>query len=159
VSRRHAGDTPDQDRTCEDALVSPTTRPPHPLREVTPSILQGVLLDFWWDQERLWRLDLPVTEVPTRELRWHLELPMWALDDSPFTLTPAQVAACPRRYAGQYTRTLAADLRFPIHVLDRPERLTVLDGMHRLLKAHILGQDTVLAKKVPTSRLDDIVHR
>jgi hypothetical protein len=84
---------------------------------------------------------------------------MWAMEGAPFTLTPAQVAACPRRFAGPYARTLAADLRFPIHVLDRPKRLTVLDGMHRLLKAHLLGHDTILAKKVPTSLLDDIVHR
>jgi hypothetical protein len=124
-----------------------------------PPILQGVLLDFWWDQERLWRLDLPVTEIPTQELHRQLELPMWTLDGAPFMLSPAQVAARPQRLAGQYARTLAADLRYPIHVLDRPQRLTVLDGMHRLLKAHLLGQDTVLTKKVPTSRLDDIVHR
>jgi hypothetical protein len=139
--------------------VTSTARLPHPLREVMPPILQGVLLDFWWDQERLWRLDLPVTEIPTQELRWHLELPMWAVDGAPFTLTPTQVAACPQRFTGQYARTLAADLSVPIHLLDRPERLTVLDGMHRLLKAHLLGHDTILAKEVPTSRLDDIVHR
>lgn len=84
---------------------------------------------------------------------------MWAFEGKPFTVTPDQVAADPRCFREQFARTLAADLRFPLHVLQRPERLTVLDGMHRLLKAHLAGHDTVFVKKVDFSQLDDIANR
>jgi hypothetical protein len=51
---------------------------------------------------------------------------------------------------------MAADLHFPLHFLERAERLTILDGTHRLLKASLLGQTTLVIKRVPTELLDDI---
>jgi hypothetical protein len=75
-----------------------------------------VLLDFWWDTERLWQLDLPVTEMPVERLTWQLTLPMWQIDGVPFQVSPAQVAANPDRYAAQYARTMAADTQFPLHM-------------------------------------------
>jgi hypothetical protein len=139
--------------------VGTLPRLPHPLREVMPSILQDVLVDFWWDQQRLWRLDLPVSQVPVAHLRWHLQLPLWSHEGNPFTITPDQVAACPQRFPEHHARTLAADPSLPLHLLDRPQRLTILDGAHRLLKAHLTGRHAVLAKKVPLDRLDNIAHR
>jgi hypothetical protein len=121
-----------------------------------PPVLNGIVLDFLWDHQRLWSLDLPVTRVPATELDWHLDLPMWAFEGRPFVLTPREVAQNPQAFPEQYARTLAADTRFPLHLIARPSRLTVLDGMHRLLKARMEGHRTVLAKKVPAERLDDI---
>lgn len=121
-----------------------------------PPALNDVVLDFAWDRERLWSLDLPVSQVPLAELDWHLDLPMWAYEGRPFVLTPKEVAEKPEVFREQYARTLAADTDFPLHLLERPGRLTVLDGMHRLLRAHMEGHTRVLAKKVPTGRLDDI---
>lgn len=131
-------------------------RKPFPLLHLLPDALRDVTLDFHWDLERLWRLDLPVTDVPVAELRWHLELPMWQFEGTHFAISPAEVAADPTRFHEQYARTMAADLRYPIHVLARPERLTILDGVHRLLKAHHLGHETIAVHQVPMDHLDDI---
>lgn len=132
---------------------------PFDLLDILPDELRGVLLDFAWQLDLLWSLDIPATEVPLDELRWHFDLPLWAVDGKYFHVTPAQVAADPERYSQQYARTLAADLSYPIHMLDRPVRMTILDGTHRLLKAHLLGHETVQVIKVPLSRLPDIASR
>ncbi|MCO8277971.1 hypothetical protein M1L60_46105 [Actinoplanes sp. TRM 88003] len=136
--------------------MSASMRQPFPLLEIMPPVLNDVVLDFVWDQQKLWSLHLPVTQVSVAELEWHLDLPMWSLNGRPFVLTPKEVAQDPERFRDQYARTLAADTRFPLHLLVRPNRLTVLDGLHRLLKAGIEGRKTVLVKMVPPARLDDI---
>ena len=124
-----------------------------------PPELHDVLLDFEWDLERLWQLDLAANTISVGELAWHLRLPLWAFAGRPFAVSPAEVAADPRRFHEQYARTLAADLRYPLHVLDRPERLTLLDGVHRLLKADLLGHRTVTVKLVPMDMLDRFAVR
>ncbi|MCM4084484.1 hypothetical protein [Paractinoplanes hotanensis] len=131
-------------------------RQPFPLLDVMPPVLDDVVLNFVWDRERLWSLDLPETWVPMAELGWHLRLPMWAFRGRPFVLTPEQVAQSPRAFSEQYARTFAADISFPLHVLERPNRLTVLDGMHRLLQARLKGCAGVVVKKLPIGRLDEI---
>lgn len=121
-----------------------------------PAVLRDVVLDFVWDRDRLWSLDLHVTWVPVAELDWHLGLPMWALNGRPFVVTPEQVARHPHAFREQYARTMAADMSFPLHVLDRPTKLTLLDGMHRLLRAHVNGSEAIQVKKLPVARLDEI---
>ncbi|HEY3502391.1 MAG TPA: hypothetical protein VGN37_06300 [Actinocatenispora sp.] len=133
-------------------------RLPFPLADQLPAALHGVLLDFWWDVEKLWALELPDTRLAVAELRWLLDLPMWAYGGAPFRVTPHQVAADPLRYAGQYARTMAADPRHPLHVTDRGGRLVVLDGMHRLLRAELAGRRDVAVRVVPGAALDAIAH-
>jgi hypothetical protein len=132
-------------------------RKPFPLLDVVPESLRGVMLDFLWSHEWLWALELPVRRVPVDELRWHLALPMWSSDGVAFTVSPEQVRTEPGRYPAQYTRTMAADVAFPLDALVRAEgHLTLLDGVHRLLKADLLGHVTVDVRELPTARLDEI---
>ena len=133
----------------------PKSRRPHPLLHLIPPVLRDVTTDFQWELERLWRLDLEPTPVSIRELDWHFDLPLWQYGGRPFMVGPNEVVADRERYREQYVHTMAADLRYPLHFLARPERLTVLDGAHRLLKAHLLGHETVLVIKVPMDLLDD----
>ena len=96
----------------------------------------GIVLDCEWEHERLWRLPLPVSTVPVRRAR----------------VAPAAAAVGARRRAvrdhagrgaagaarcipAQHARILAADLAFPLDLLDRPGRPTILDGVHRLARA------------------------
>ncbi len=83
---------------------------------------------------------------------------MWAFEEQPFVLTPREVAQSPQAFPEHHARMLAADTTVPLHLLARPNQLTVLDGMHRLLKASLEGRRTIPAKKVPTDRLDDIAE-
>ncbi len=134
-----------------------SSRKPISLLDAMPDVVRSVLPDFEWSRERLRGLQLPAERIATEDLRWHLTLPMWSFKNVPFTLSPEQVRADPGRYWEHYARTMAADLRFPIHALERPSgRLTVLDGIHRLLKADLLGHTTVRIKKISTDRLDEI---
>jgi hypothetical protein len=116
---------------------------------LVPPPLQGIILDFDWDRARLHALALPVDELALSELRWQLDLPWWRVEDRFFAVAPNQVRAEPARYAQHWQRTLAADLTFPIHVTETaPGRWTILDGVHRLLKADITGAPSILAKRV-----------
>ncbi|MFD7156441.1 hypothetical protein ACFV9C_17665 [Kribbella sp. NPDC059898] len=133
------------------------TRRPFPLP--IPPALTAYILDFHWNLDRLHALDLPVTELPLATLAHHLDLPFWAYD-GPFQITPRQVAADPVAYHAQYERTLSADLRHPIDVVHRPDdRLTILDGVHRLLRADLEHRDTISARVLPWSAVDEIAVR
>ena len=131
------------------------TRRPFPL--AVPTELRPYILDFHWDLELLHALDLPTVSLQVADLADHLDLPFWAYDGRPFQVTPHQVAAAPVRYREQYARTLAADLRHPLDVVRRPDdRVTILDGVHRLLRAELEGRTTVAVRVLPWSERDRI---
>jgi hypothetical protein len=115
-----------------------------------------VVLDCEWDRRRLWRLPLPVSSWDVRSLAWHLRLPLWAHDGEPFAVSPAQVLRAPARFPRQHMRMMAADLACPIDLLDRGGRPTILDGVHRLAKAWVLGAPEVQARLLPVAMLPRI---
>ena len=118
-----------------------------------PHALRGVLLDFRWELERLLALDLPLEEVTVLDLVRLLDLPFWREDGEMFVLTPNQVRARPDEHVEQWSRTLRADLDSPVHITERHGRWVILDGVHRLLKATVVGRDTIPARRVPESML------
>ncbi|TCO24741.1 ParB-like nuclease family protein [Kribbella steppae] len=135
-------------------------REPFPLLSELPPELKNVILDFHWDVALLHRLELPVVELRVAELAWQLRLPFWAWDGRPFQVTPLEVAAEPEVYAEQYARTMAADLRYPLDVVRRPDgRITILDGVHRLLRAHLDRLESVRARVLEWEELDAIAVR
>jgi hypothetical protein len=132
-------------------------RLPFPLLAERPASLDGVILDFHWDLERLHALTLPEREVPASTLEWHLSLPFWAVEGRPFQVSPADVATSPRAHPEQWNRTLAADLRYPLDgYVAAGGRLTILDGVHRLLKAKVEGHSTVRVRVLETDAFDAI---
>ncbi len=126
------------------------------LLSALPPSLRGVVLDIEWDRERLWALDLPTVVLPVAELRWHLALPLWRDDEGPFRVTPKEVLAEPLKHADQFERVWAADLAHPLHVLAHEDGLTILDGVHRLLKADMLQWRTVRVKVLAQAELHRI---
>lgn len=134
------------------------TRRPFPL--AVPPELRRYILDFHWDLDLLHALELPVLELPVADLADHLDLPFWAYDGQPFQVTPHQVAADPATYQAQYERTLAADLRHPVDVVRRTDgRITILDGVHRLLRAELEGRTVITARVLAWDELDRIAVR
>ncbi|TCO48398.1 hypothetical protein EV646_104216 [Kribbella antiqua] len=132
-------------------------RVPFPLLAVVPAELRGIILDFHWDTELLHGLELPVSRVDVAELEWHLELPFWAHAERPFQVSPLQVTARPEVYPEQYARTMAADLRYPLDAVRRPDgRVTILDGVHRLLRAWMSRQAVVRVRVLEWDELDAI---
>ena len=85
--------------------------------------------------ERLWALELPVVTVAVADLESLLDLPWWMDNDVRFCLSPAAVLAKPGLYPEHHRRIAGADLGFPLHLTRLDNRLTILDGVHRLDRA------------------------
>ena len=113
-------------------------------------------MEFAWDLQRLHSLALPSERIPLDELAWHLELPYWRAPDGRFfAVTPLEVIANPSRYREQFERTVRADLDRPIHLHRRGDRSVILDGVHRLLKAHLIGCSTIAVHHVSARALSN----
>jgi hypothetical protein len=125
---------------------------------LVPPELTGIISELAWDRERLHALTLPVDELAVADLRWQLDLPWWRVGDRWFAVTPNQVRSDPARYPEQWRRTLAADLAFPIHVRDGA-RPTILDGVHRLLKADLTGLAHIRACRVTAAAFQTVILR
>lgn len=117
-----------------------------------------MILDYLWDRATLHALTgLHEVTVPVIDFAWHLDLPFWANGGKPFKVRPSAVAADRSRYPAQWERTMAADLRFALHARTRSTgQVVILDGIHRLLKASILGWPTVNVRLLTEANLDDI---
>jgi hypothetical protein len=121
--------------------------------------LEQTLFDFWWDAHALHALDVPVETMPLSELAWQLRLKLWRHEGVPFAVSPSEVATDPVRYGKEYERMLTADLAYPIDLMLVRGRWTIMDGVHRLLKARLLGLDAVRVRKIPRSAIPLIERR
>jgi hypothetical protein len=106
------------------------------------------MFDLTWDPADLFALPLPTEGVVVSSLLWHLDLPCWRDGERYFAVTPADVARDRLSHARQWRRTMDADLTCPIHLVDGPRRETILDGLHRLLKAHTLGIEQLPCRRL-----------
>jgi hypothetical protein len=125
------------------------------LRLMPPEVRKAIPNNRW-SRDALWALRLPTEEIPVADLRWVFDLPLWADGNVPFQVTPSEVQLNPNRYAEQYQRTLAADLDYPIHLIMHTGRWTILDGVHRLLKAQMIGRTHVLVMKLSDEHFKSI---
>ncbi len=118
-----------------------------------PAAFAPYALRLSWSHERLRALSLAEAEVPVTDLAWQLGLPWWRDGDRYFAVRPLDVLVQPTRYPEEYLRTCRADLAHPIDLTARGGRLFVLDGVHRLLKARMLGRDTIRTRTLPPELL------
>lgn len=126
-----------------------------------PDALVPWMAPFWWESSRLFALDLPVSQLPITELRQFLAVPYWRASKSSdlFQLTARDVLADPETHATHWQRTLAVDLRYPLTCYRMGERLLLLDGFHRLLKAQATGVDSLPVMVVPEMEIDSVLVR
>ena len=106
-----------------------------------------------WDNESLWKLDLPISELPLRELVWHLDLPFWASDppERIFDVVPRDVLGAPEAHPVRTARMERAQVAWPLHVTRFGTRIVILDGIHRLARlVRDGGVERVLVRHVPT---------
>jgi hypothetical protein len=123
-----------------------------------PETVRDAIPTARWRRDALWALALPVEEVAVASLAWVFDLPLWAVDGVPFRVAPNEVRADPAAYVDQYRRTMASDPRDPIHLNLHNGRWTVLDGVHRLLKAAMLGWESIPAMKLSEADFRGIVE-
>jgi hypothetical protein len=118
-----------------------------------PETLREVFPPYRWQLAKLRELDLKVEPVEIADLVWMFDLPLWQLDGDRFRVTPHQVAETPMNFRAHYQRVMDADLDFPINLVAYRGRLVVLDGVHRLLKAHFLRRRWIEATIATATQL------
>ena len=128
-----------------------------PKQRAPPAIISKVGFDFHWSSKKVWGLDVPVTEMRLKELEWHFKIPFWDTRRGWYDLTPNQVMAKPKAHKAEFGRILKSDLKHPIDIMRNKGRWLILDGLHRLAKARILGLETVQVRRIPRSAVPKIL--
>jgi len=121
-----------------------------------PQIIEDVGFDFDWSEEKVWELSEPVTEMPIDQLTWHFDIPFLDEGGGTYNLKPIDVIRDPESHRQEYDRTMAADMRYPIDIMENKGRLLILDGLHRLMKASLSGDTVVSVRIIPRERIPDI---
>ena len=123
-----------------------------------PKIIKDNCLDFDWDNKKVWEIEVPVEKMKMSELSWQFNFPFWHSKLQRYTVTPNQVFANPENFEAQYKRILDADLNYPIDIMQNKKGLwEILDGLHRLAKAYLLGLKEVDVRKIPESQIKNII--
>jgi tRNA nucleotidyltransferase (CCA-adding enzyme) len=112
-------------------------------------VIEEVGFDFDWSEEKVWALKVPVVEMKIIELEWHLGMPFWNHDGVSYCLKPEQVLKEREKYRVEYERILKSDLKYPLDIMFWKGRWLLLDGLHRLAKAKLLGYDKVNVREIP----------
>lgn len=129
----------------------------HNASKKVPQIIKKVGFDFHWDERKVWKLKVPAEEMPISKLEWHFKIPFWRLpDNTPYSLKPIDVINHPEKFEKEYKRTLQADLKHPIDIMWNKGQWLLLDGLHRVVKAKILGMETVRVRKISRSYIPKI---
>ncbi|MGD0328258.1 MAG: hypothetical protein ABSB00_00915 [Minisyncoccia bacterium] len=127
------------------------------MKEDIPQIIKDVGFDFSWSEEKVWALDVPVEEMAISELVWHFTIPFLWEGGGVYNLTSQEVLDNPDAHKAEYERTMKADIAHPIDIMQNKGRWLILDSLHRLMKAEILGMDNVQVRKIPRERISEIV--
>ncbi len=124
-----------------------------------PKIIEDVGFDFDWDVEKVWKLDIPVTQIDMKNLIWHFDIPFWDKDDTDdWNLTPWEFIRGESNTKGHQNKISEADLSHPIDIMENKGRLQILDGLHRLVKAYSLGMREINARIIPRDKIPEILH-
>lgn len=125
--------------------------------ETIPKIIKENCLDFDWDNENVWKVKAPVEKMKILELDWQFDFPFWHSSKKRYVITPNQVFKNPEKYKEQYDRIMDADLKYPMDIMLNQKGLwEILDGLHRLAKAYLLGYEEVEIRKIPLSEIPNI---
>ncbi len=123
-----------------------------------PEEIRKIGFDFDWDIEKVWALDLPVQQAERAFLEWHFDVKfLWGKPEGYYDLTPKQVLDNLDGYPEERDRITAADLSFPIDYMWWKGRPLILDGLHRLMKAHIKKIDPISVREVPAELKNQIL--
>lgn len=123
-----------------------------------PKIIKEVGFDFMWDNKKVWEIEVPVKEINISELEWHFQLPFWNTKEGYYDLKPIDVITLSKNHQEEYDRTMKANLSYPIDVMENKGRLLILDGLHRLAKAKILGKTKVKVRIIPRKKIPEILE-
>jgi len=127
------------------------------MKDDFPQIIKDVGFDFEWDVKKIWKLDVPVEEMPIKELEWHFDIPFLWENEGVYNLTPRDVIEKPKKHQEEYDRTMKSELKYPIDIMENKGRWLILDGLHRLMKTSIQAQDKVIVRKISRDDIPKIL--
>lgn len=125
--------------------------------EKIPKIIQEVGFDFDWSEKKVWALNIPITEICIKELEWHFNIPFWNEHGS-YNLKPIDVINNPDKHKKKYERIMKSDLNYPLDIMENKGRWLLLDGLHRLVKSTILGNNKVKVRIIPREKIPEITQ-
>ncbi len=116
-------------------------------------------LDFGnWSEQKVWALNLPVTDIPMQVLLWHFDVPFWHHDNGEQrSITAWDVIKKTQGSTIEQARVEKADTSYPIDIMDNKGKWLVLDGLHRLIKLYQEGHKVVKVRVIPRERLPEIL--
>ena len=123
-----------------------------------PQIIKDVGFDFHWSEEKVWRIEATITEMDIRELLWHFDVPFLDEGGERYKITPREVMEHSDEHPEEYKRTLNADTRYPLDIMENKGRWLILDGLHRLMKAYLNAEKSVRVRIIPRERIPEIVR-
>lgn len=85
------------------------------------------------------------------ELEWMFDIPFWNTPNGHYDLSPREAWSNPEKFSQEFERVMHAPLQYPIDIMFNKGRWLILDGLHRLVKAKVLGLKKVRVRKVPVS--------
>ncbi|MBU1131668.1 hypothetical protein KKC32_00210 [Patescibacteria group bacterium] len=105
---------------------------------------------FKTDEPKLWKVELPIEEIPISEIEYNLDVP-YLEQEGPddWNLTPRMLIENFDKESFHAKKVNEADLRYPIEIYFHKGKWIILDGVHRFTKAIRLGQKTIKVRKVP----------
>ena len=92
-----------------------------------------------------------------KELIRHFDIPFHWHEGGVYNLKSREIIEHPEQYQEEYERTTSADLQHPLDIMENKGRWLILDGLHRLMKAYILGMDKVQVRVIPRERIPEIL--
>lgn len=123
-----------------------------------PQIIKDVGFDFDWSSSKVWALEVPTIEMDINELLWHFDIPFWEKEGTDdYNLIPWDVIKYPEIEKTHFAKVQAADLTYPIDIMENKGRWLILDGLHRLVKSYIQGKKTISVRKIPRNRIPEIL--
>ncbi len=116
-------------------------------------------LDFGnWEEEKIWALDIPVSDMSVSELEWHLDCPFWESDEGErYTITPRQVLEKSEGTTKEQEKVEKADTTYPIDIYYNKDKWLILDGLHRLVKLYADGLKVVKVRIITEGKLPEIL--
>jgi hypothetical protein len=120
-----------------------------------PDIIEKVGFPFHWREEEVWALDAPAEDMDIGRLAWHFDVPFWHSPGGSYDLSPGEVMRDMDGFPEHGKRIESADISYPLDILKNPKtgRWTLLDGLHRLARLHMLGRKTVRVRKISMERI------
>lgn len=142
-----------ENKKCFDAVRAKNKA----FHDSLPDSVKEYGFDFYWDNAKVWRLKAPITLIAVADLEWHFDVPFLWEGEGKYNLCARDVLMHPKLHREEYDRVLAANSAHPIDVMENKGRLVILDGLHRLMKAHMNKQTHIQTRIIPRRFIPDIL--